>query len=203
MLLDTFKHKGMRKQMIDKLKEAGISNEDVLRVMSEVPRHWFLESAFLDFAYDDKPFPNRAYFGILSSLEVAKILNVLNIQPYQKILEIGVGTGYNTLLMHTSKGNVYALENDQLCFENAVKLFKELNKKIKLLFTRDIYNGLEEKGPYDHIVLLNALDLEPTNLRAQMAIGGKMIFHLKEEKEIKLMLIQRLGEDEYSSNEIE
>jgi protein-L-isoaspartate(D-aspartate) O-methyltransferase len=203
MLPDTFKHKGLRKQMIDQLKQAGSFQATVLEVMNEVPRHWFLESAFLDFAYGDKPFPNRAYFGILSSLEVAKILNVLNIQPYQKILEIGIGTGYNTVLMHTLKGNVYALENDKLCFENAVKLFKQLNKKIKLFFSRDIYKGLEENGPFDHIVLLGPLEVVPTNLKSQMAIGGKLIFRLKEENTIKLMLMQRLSEDEYSSEEIE
>ena len=202
MLLDTFKHKGMRKQMIDKLKEGGISNEEVLRVMSEVPRHWFLETALLDFAYGNMPFPNRAFLGVLPSMEVARILSLLDIQAFQKVLEVGIGTGYNSVLMSKLKAKVFALEGDRTNFTNAGLLFQQLDKKIKLFYKSDFQNGLEEHAPYDQIIVMQPLSEESEKLRDQLAIDGKLLFRCKVEKEVKLVLVTRTTENRFVTSEL-
>lgn len=196
---DSYKHQGLRKQMLKSLMEAGITDMEVLRVMEEIPRHWFLESAFLDFAYGDKPFPNRANFGILPSLEIAKILNEFNLKPFQKVLEVGVGTGYHSALMHALKAKVYVVESDKGLFKDAGILYQQLGMAIKLYFQNEAMKGLLELAPFAAIHVLDAVLLEPKELFDQLAIDGKLIYRIKEENKVVTKIVKRISDEEYKT----
>lgn len=202
MLNDTFKHRGLRKKMIQQLVDAGITNRTVLRVMEEVPRHWFLETAFLDFAYGDEPFPNRAFFGILPSLEVAKVLCQLNIQPHQKVLEVGIGTGYTSVLMRELKAKVFAIENDKQVFLDAGKLFQKLAIRMQLYYQQDLMEGLILHAPFDHIHVMLALPYEPRELMEQLTIQGTLVYRIKEDNKQKTLVVKRLDETSFETTEL-
>ena len=198
-LNDSYKHQGLRKQMLKSLVEAGINDMEVLRVMEEIPRHWFLESAFLDFAYGDKPFPNRANFGILPSLDIAKILSEFNLKPFQKVLEVGVGTGYHSALMHGLKAKVYVVESDRGLFKDSGILFQQLGMSIKLYFQNNALKGLLDHAPFEAIHVLDTVLFEPKELLDQLAIDGKLIYRIKEGSDVVTKLVVRVSDVEYKT----
>ena len=126
-MLDGFRHKGLRRKMIDYLKsKKGIINQNVLDAMISVPRHLFLDSSFLEFAYEDKPFPIGSQQTISSIYTVAFQTELLNLQPKEKILEIGTGSGYQTAVLCEMGAQVYSLERHHDLYKKAKRLLKKM-----------------------------------------------------------------------------
>ena len=118
---DTLKHQGLRNKLVSLLKKKGITDEVVLKAISKIPRHLFLDSSFLDHAYQDKAFPIGADQTISQPYTVAYQSQLLNIVNGSKVLEIGTGSGYQTAVLCELGAEVYSIERQNELFKKTVK----------------------------------------------------------------------------------
>ena len=174
-MIDDLRHKGLRRKMIQYLKDVkGIVDDAVLHAMMRVPRHLFLESSLLDFAYVDKPFPIGSDQTISSIYTVAFQTQCLDIKASEKILEIGTGSGYQTSVLLELGAEVYSIERHHSLYKKAQLLLNSLHYSCNLFYS-DGYLGLENHAPFDKIlVTCGAVDVPPMLLQ-QLKKGGKMV----------------------------
>ena len=110
---DNYRHKGLRKKLVEEIKRKGISDENVLKAIEEIPRHWFLDAAFLEFAYQDKPFPIACQQTISQPYTVAFQTQLLDVKPREKVLEIGTGSGYQACVLSKLGAKVFTIERQK------------------------------------------------------------------------------------------
>ena len=173
--VDTYKHKGLRQQMVDKLKANGISDEAVLRAMNEVPRHFFLDSALDSMAYEDRALKIGCEQTISHPSTVAMQSQLLDVKPGMKVLEIGTGSGYQTAILCRLGVKVFTIERQKGLFDNTSKLLKELGYRVQC-FLGDGYQGLS--GSYDRIIVTCGAPEIPEALMRQLKVGGIMVIPL-------------------------
>ena len=174
MITDSFKHKGLRRQMSDYLRTKGISDERVLQAMNEVPRHFFLDSSLDVLAYQDRALSILCEQTISQPSTVAFQTQLLNIQEDDKVLEIGTGSGYQTCVLCKMKARVYTIERYKPLHNSAQELFSLLKCHPKCFFG-DGYLGLPRYAPFDKIIVTCGADKLPEVLLQQMKVGGVMV----------------------------
>ena len=174
MITDSFKHKGLRRQMIDYLRTKGISDERVLQAMNEVPRHFFLDSSLDVLAYQDRALSILCEQTISQPSTVAFQTQLLNIQEDDKVLEIGTGSGYQTCVLCKMKARVYTIERYKPLHNSAQELFSLLKCHPKCFFGVG-YLGLPRYAPFDKIIVTCGADKLPEVLLQQMKVGGVMV----------------------------
>ena len=150
---DTFKHKGLRQQLVAVVKDKGIKDEQVLKAIGKIPRHLFMDSGFLDHAYQDKAFPIAANQTISQPYTVAFQSELLNIKNGDKVLEIGTGSGYQTAVLCELGAKVYSIERQLELFKITSKFLPKLGYRAKKLIFGDGYKGLKEEAPFDSIIV--------------------------------------------------
>ncbi len=160
--------------MVEYLKTKGISNSFVLEAMSKVPRHAFLDSSFLEFAYTDQAFPIGSNQTISSLYTVAFQTQLLDARPKEKILEIGTGSGYQTAVLLEMGAAVYSIERHRDLYRKAKKMLKSLNYRSSL-FYGDGYLGLPEHAPFDKILVTCGAPALPPLLISQLKLGGSIV----------------------------
>lgn len=188
---DTSKHQGLRNQLVSLLKEKGITDKGVLDAINKIPRHLFLDSSFVDYAYQDKAFPIDAGQTISQPYTVAFQTQLLEIKKDQKILEIGTGSGYQTAVLCLMGAKVYSVERQNKLFKQTSVLLPKLGIRPKHLSFGDGYKGLPEHAPFDSIIVTAGAPIIPQALMAQLKIGGKLVIPLGEEKQIMTLLIRK------------
>jgi len=171
---DSFRHKGLRKKLIDSIRSKGISNEDVLEAMSRVPRHLFMDSGFINFSYTDKAFPIAAGQTISQPYTVAFQSELLDVKKHHKVLEIGTGSGYQTAVLLELGARVFTIERQRQLFLDAQKTLGPLNYKPSFYFG-DGYEGLPSFAPFDRILITAAAREIPQQLMDQLAVGGILV----------------------------
>lgn len=179
MVEDTFRHKGLRKQLIGELREKGIHDEAVLRAMENVPRHIFFDKAFLSFAYKDKAFPIGEGQTISQPYTVAYQSSLLQIKKGEKVLEIGTGSGYQTCVLLEMGARVFSVERNRVLFEKTRKLLEKLNYRPRL-FYGDGYKGLPAFAPFDKILVTAGAPIIPQPLIDQLKPGGILVIPVGE-----------------------
>lgn len=178
--IDDFVHKGMRKQLVELIREKGISDERVLQAIMCVPRHFFLDSAFEKQAYEDRAFPIGEDQTISQPYTVAYQTQLLQVRPFEKILEVGTGSAYQASVLAELKAKVYSIERQKKLFD-ANKQFQFLRKYPMLsLFFGDGFEGLPTYAPFDKIIITAAAPYVPEKLLAQLKPGGSMVLPLDE-----------------------
>lgn len=187
---DTAKHQGLRNQLINQLKEKGITDKNVLKVMSEIPRHLFLDSSFEDFAYQDKAFPIGANQTISQPYTVAFQSSLLEVKKGDKILEIGTGSGYQTAVLVKLGALVYSIERQTELFKKTNLFLSKLGIKPKKLIFGDGYKGLENEAPFDKIIVTAGAPFIPKPLMSQLKINGKLVIPLGEHDQIMTLLVR-------------
>ncbi len=172
---DTYRHKGLRKKLMDILREKGITDEAVLAAMNNIPRHFFLDSAFDEIAYEDRAFPISEGQTISQPYTVAYQTQLLQIKPLDKILEIGTGSIYQATVLAEMGAKVFTIERQKGLFEktrNYIFKSKYLNLKF---FYGDGFEGLPTYAPFDKVIITAAAPMVPPKLLSQLKTGGKMI----------------------------
>jgi protein-L-isoaspartate(D-aspartate) O-methyltransferase len=175
---DTYRHKGLRKKLTEIVREKGITDERVLNAINNIPRHFFLDSAFDEAAYADRAFPIGEGQTISQPYTVAYQSQLLEVKPFDKILEIGTGSAYQAIVLAKMGAQVYTIERQK-------KLF-ELNKKFDYLrrfpnikfFYGDGFEGLPTYAPFDKILITAAAPEIPQKLVEQLKRGGMMVLPL-------------------------
>ena len=199
---DSFVHKGKRKILVEYLREKiGISDENVLKAMNEVPRHLFLESVFEDFAYEDRAFPIAANQTISHPSTVAEQTELLEVQEKEKILEIGTGCGYQTAVLVTMNAFVYTVERQKDLHDFAQKKLRELHLRPKFQSFGDGFLGLPTFAPFDKILVTCGAEILPVELLKQLKIGGKMVIPMGKTDEQILYRFTKISEKEFEKEE--
>ena len=188
-LTDNSKHQGKRKKLVLALKSMGIESDQVLQAMLKVPRHYFLDSSFVDFAYQNKAFPIGTEQTISHPYTVAFQSEVLNIRKGDKVLEIGTGSGYQTAVLFHLGAKVYSIERQHVLYNKSKHLLAEMRIKCYLHYG-DGYNGLPTKAPFNKIIVTAGAPSIPELLFNQLSVGGSMIIPLGEKKQIMTLIIK-------------
>src|ERR1700712_2248832 len=153
---DSYRHKGLRKKLMDQLREKGITDEAVLHAMNSIPRHFFLDSAFDEVAYEDRAFPIAVGQTISQPYTVAYQTQLLEIKPFEKILEIGTGSAYQCSVLAEMRAQVFTIERQKQLFDNNKK-FGYLKKYTNIkFFYGDGYEGLPTYAPFDKVIITAA-----------------------------------------------
>ena len=188
---DTAKHQGLRNQLVKLLQEKGIIDKNVLKAISTIPRHLFLNSSFEDYAYQDKAFPIGSGQTISQPFTVAFQSQLLEIKKGDKILEIGTGSGYQTAVLYLMGAKVYSVERQNELFKQTSALLPKLGIRPKHLSFGDGYKGLPNHAPFDSIIVTAGAPTIPKPLMAQLKIGGKLIIPVGDENQIMIKLIRK------------
>ena len=171
---DSYKHQGMRKRLVGELKELGISDQRVLDAFEKVPRHLFLDTAFLEIAYENRAFPIGSGQTISHPYTVAFQTQLLEIQPGDRILEIGTGSGFQTAILIEMGAKVVSIERHKALHKKSKQLLNSLGIRA-LLILGDGYKGSPADAPFDSIIVTCGAPEIPKDLLQQIKPGGKLI----------------------------
>lgn len=195
---DTYRHKGLRKKLIDILVKKGITDTNVLEAINAVPRHYFLDSAFDEIAYEDRAFPISVGQTISQPYTVAYQTQLLQVKPFDKILEIGTGSIYQATILAEMGAKVFTIERQKKLFDKTKNfIFKTKYPNIKF-FYGDGYEGLPTYASFDKIIITAAAPFIPPKLIEQLKPGGKMIIPLDEGEHQRMLRITKNDNDTIS-----
>ena len=189
---DTYRHKGLRKKLIDGIREKGMDDDNVLNAMMEIPRHFFLDTALDHIAYQDRAFPIAEGQTISQPYTVAYQTQLLEVKVHEKVLEIGTGSGYQASVLAELGAQVFTIERQKKLFEkNKNFVLKSRYPNIKF-FYGDGFEGLPTYSPFHKILITAAAPFVPPKLLEQLRPGGFMVLPL-EDKGVQRMI--RLSKD--------
>jgi protein-L-isoaspartate(D-aspartate) O-methyltransferase len=189
---DSYRHKGLRKKLVDTIRSKGITDEKVLEAIGTIPRHFFLDSAFDELAYEDRAFPIGEDQTISQPYTVAYQTQLLDVKPFEKILEIGTGSAYQAVVLAALGAQVYTIERQKKLFDRN-KAFGFLKKYPTIrFFYGDGYEGLPTYAPFDKVLVTAAAKDMPVKLIDQLKPGGCMVIPYGGGEVQRMMRITRL-----------
>lgn len=188
---DTLKHQGLRNKLVELLKQKGITDKLVLDSISKIPRHFFLDSSFLDHAYQDKAFPIGSGQTISQPFTVAFQTQLLEIKKGNKILEIGTGSGYQAAVLCEMGAKVYTIERIRELYRKTSSFLPSINYYPKKMIYGDGYEGLEEEAPFDGIIVTAGASKIPDKLLLQLKVGGRMVVPIGENVQKMVLYIKK------------
>jgi protein-L-isoaspartate(D-aspartate) O-methyltransferase len=204
MIRDDYRHKGLRRKMLQELREMGIANETVLEAMDTIPRHAFLDPAFVEHAYQNKAFRIGAGQTISRPHTVARqselLAEVLPSNRRPKVLEIGTGSGYQCAVLCALGYRVHSIERQRELFDKTGPLLSALGHKPHLYYG-DGYKGKPTFAPFDGIIVTCGAPSIPDALLAQLAIGGRLVIPVGEGETQQMFTFDRLSETEFARGE--
>ena len=191
MTNDTYRHKGLRRQLASLLKEKGIEDAEVLKAIETVPRHLFLNSSFIERAYEDIAFPIGSGQTISRPHTVAFQTELLDLKKGEKVLEIGTGSGYQTSVLMEMGVKVYTIERQKALFDTTKTFLPTIGYNPKF-FYGDGYKGLPIFAPFDKIIITAGAPIIPDALLDQLKVGGIMVIPLGDKVQI-MTFIKKTG----------
>jgi protein-L-isoaspartate(D-aspartate) O-methyltransferase len=199
-MTDSFLAKGKRKNLVEELRKKGISDEEVLGAINRVPRHLFMDAAFLNHAYVDKAFPISSGQTISQPFTVALQTSLLRIKKRDKILEIGTGSGYQAAVLIEMGARVFTIERFRELYVKAQRTLTSLGYSADF-FYGDGYEGKSQYGPFDGIVVTAAAPEIPERLLQQLKIGGRLVIPLGGTSSQVMTVVDRTGADSFDYSE--
>jgi protein-L-isoaspartate(D-aspartate) O-methyltransferase len=200
LMTDTFEAKGKRKKLVVELRQKGISDDEVLRAIDTVPRHLFMDPAFLSHAYVDKAFPITSGQTISQPYTVAVQTSLLRVKKRAKILEIGTGSGYQAAILAEMGAKVYTIERFRELFIKAQRIFTSLGYTADF-FYGDGYDGKPQYGPFDGIIITAAALEVPEVLLYQLKSGGRLVVPLGNSNSQVMTVVERTGPESFERSE--
>jgi protein-L-isoaspartate(D-aspartate) O-methyltransferase len=197
---DSYLHKGLRRKLIKILRDKGIKDDVVLDAINRVPRHIFLDNAFLEHAYQDKAFPIGDGQTISQPYTVASQTSLLKLEPGMKVLEIGTGSGYQCSVLLEMGVNVFTIEYHKSLFEKSKQMLQSLGYKAQF-FCGDGSEGLARFGPYDRILATAGAPYVPQKLIEQLKVGGILVIPVGDQKTQKMLRLTKVSEKEIIKEE--
>jgi len=188
MIEDTYRHKGLRKKLVDTIRQKGITDEGVLEAINQIPRHQFLDSSFLNFAYQDQAFPIGSGQTISQPYTVAFQTELLQIKKGDKVLEVGTGSGYQACVLAKMGAKVFTIERQKKLYEKTKALLSKLRYPTIKTFYGDGYKGLPTFGPFDKMIVTAGAPFIPEDLLKQLKPNGIMVIPVDIEQDIQEMI---------------
>ena len=189
--IDNYRHKGLRKQLISELREKQIASEEVLQAMGKIPRHIFIDDVFLEHIYQDKAFPIGNQQTISHPSTVAYQSTLLNLAKTDVVLEVGTGSGYQTLVLAQLAGFVLSIERQRELYQKTRKLLPAFKHRNMKLFYGDGYKGLPNYAPFNKIIVTCGAEEIPNQLVAQLKPMGRMIVPVGGKQEQTMIIIDK------------
>ena len=199
-MTDSYEAKGKRKKLVAELRKKGIIDEEVLRAIDTVPRHLFMDPAFLNHAYVDKAFPLSSGQTISQPYTVAVQSSLLRVKKRDKILEIGTGSGYQAAILAEMGAKVYTIERYRELYLKAQRTLTSLRYNADF-FYGDGYEGKPQYGPYDGILITAAAPEIPQALLQQLKTGGRLVVPLGNNDFQVMTVVERTGTDSFEHSE--
>lgn len=200
--IDNYREKGARKKLVELLRERGITDENVLKAIGKVPRHFFFDETFWNQAYRDIAFPIGDGQTISQPYTVAYQTELLHITKDDKVLEIGTGSGYQTCILMELGANVYSIERQANIYNRTLKVLPGMGYMANF-FLGDGSKGIAEHAPYDKIIVTAGAPFVPEILLKQLKIGGILVIPVGDEKTQKMITVIRVSENDYDKIELD
>jgi len=197
---DSYLHKGLRRKLIKTLRDKGIQDEIVLQAIERVPRHIFLDNAFLEHAYQDKAFPIGEGQTISQPYTVASQTSLLKVSPGMKVLEIGTGSGYQCSVLIEMGANVFTIEYHKSLSEKSKQMLQSIGYTAQF-FCGDGSEGLPRFAPYDRILATAGAPYVPQKLLEQLKTGGILVIPVGDQKTQKMLRLTKVSETEIKQEE--
>lgn len=201
--VDGYRQQALRRKLVEILREKGITDENVLDAIGKIPRHFFLDKAFEDIAYEDRAFPIEQKQTISQPYTVAYQTQLLQVKPYQHVLEIGTGSGYQCSVLGEMGARVFTIERQKPLYD-LLKNF-ELLKKYRNVkyFYGDGYEGLPTYAPFDKIIVTAAAPYIPEKLIQQLVVGGCLVIPVGENKVQRMLRITKSADGTTNTEEFD
>lgn len=194
---DTWRHKGMRSKLVESLREKGITDEKILQAIEKVPRHYFMDTAFDDIAYQDRAFPISEGQTISQPYTVAYQTQLLEIKTFDKVLEIGTGSGYQSCILAVMGATVFTIERQKKLYEHFRTFAYKASYPTIKYFYGDGYEGLPTYAPFDKVVITAAAPYIPDKLLQQLKTGGSMVVPVGGREGQRMFRIIKRGDNDY------
>jgi len=194
---DTYRHKGLRKKLVETIRAKGIHDEKVLTAINSLPRHFFMEKGFEEWAYVDKAFPIESNQTISQPYTVAFQTELLQIKKRDKVLEVGTGSGYQAAILALLGARVHTIERQETLFHKTNELLGKLDVGNIRTYFRDGYKGIPEFAPFDKMIVTAGAKNIPTALKNQLKIGGILVIPVGDDHTQKMYRITRISEKKF------
>lgn len=185
---DSYKHRGIRKGLVEEVRSKGIKDECVLAAIEKIPRHFFLDPAFERQAYEDRAFPIAAGQTISQPYTVAFQTELLGIKKWDKVLEIGTGSSYQACVLAELGATVYTIERQKELYEFVGGFFFLKQYPTIKRFFGDGYLGLPTYAPFDKCIITAAAPSIPQKLVDQLKPGGILVIPVGDESQKMMRL---------------
>lgn len=189
-----YKYKNRKKKLLQELRAKGIQDEGVLKAISAVPRHHFVDTGFADRAYEDSAMPIAMGQTISQPFTVARQTELLQIKKGEKVLEIGTGSGYQAAVLTELGAEVYSVERHRELYDRAREVLRETGYRA-MLKCGDGTEGWSAYAPYDGILVTAGAPVVPDALRDQLAPGGRLVIPVGNDEKQVMYRITRKAED--------
>jgi protein-L-isoaspartate(D-aspartate) O-methyltransferase len=194
--IDNYREKGARKKLVELLKTKGIEDENVLKAIAKVPRHYFFDETFWNQAYKDIAFPIGEGQTISQPYTVAYQSELLHIRKGDKVLEIGTGCGYQTCILLELGAKVYTIERQEKLYQRTIKVLPHMGYKAEF-FCGDGSKGMAEHAPFNKIIVTAGAPFVPEDLLKQLAVGGILVIPVGDEQSQKMVTVLKVAENDY------
>lgn len=199
---DTYKHKGLRKQLVLEVSKKGIKDKRVLAAIGNIPRHFFFEKIFDTHAYEDKAFPIDAGQTISQPYTVAFQSELLAVKPGDKILEIGTGSGYQACVLVDLGAKVYTVEYQRKLYQKAIRFLPKIGYQPHM-YQGDGSKGMPRFAPYDGIIVTAGAPTIPEDLIKQLKVGGRLVIPVGNNERQSMVLIQKVDENKIKKKQFD
>lgn len=200
--VDNYREQGARKKLVDLLKKRGIEDKAVLRAIGKIPRHFFFDETFWNQAYRDIAFPIGDGQTISQPYTVAYQTELLHVKKGDRILEIGTGSGYQTCVLMELGAEVHTIERQENLYNRAIQVLPYMGYK-PFFYLGDGSKGLEEKAPFDKIIVTAGAPFVPEIMLKQLKLGGILVIPVGNESSQKMVTVLRVGESEFERYELD
>jgi protein-L-isoaspartate(D-aspartate) O-methyltransferase len=185
--------RGARRRLIEALQAGGVRDLSVLRAFDLTPRHLFVPTGMQHRAYEDSALPIGNGQTISQPSTHARYLELLALTGTEKVLEIGTGSGYQTVLLSHLAAQVFSIERVGALLERARDAIRVAGARNVSLLVGDGTIGWREYSPFDAILVTAGAPSAPAPLVEQLADGGRMLIPLGDREEQTLTLLTRRG----------